>query len=448
MQLGSTLLPLAVFSLFLASPVSGGETEITDASAGSFAPVVNQESSTDYIAWARKHLVMPEERNAYSAYAGLIAELDAVDVDERFVNLHTDRGYEDGIKPWDPEEHPQWEKSYQATLDWVERYARAARDKRPYATPLGVDEKGGDKSPLPFLMPPVPGDAMRHLCRQATANGWRVRDGAVPPKQLLDSWEIVLGNARHLNNDYVLRGRLVGSMLPVLVYESACAALEHEIINAEAELDAALQTLRAYDLPRASATNWVRGEHMIFMRQIQQMLEMLGSRDGDNASAGRGGRAFMAAASQADQYYRRLGELWRGGFTAENVEALRKLQKEARSWNTAMLKTLMPSIERACVLMMRSETSHRAAQLVYAVHLFKAWNERLPESLSDVKELVNADATVDPFSGEAFVYRTVKAGFTVYSVEVNGKDDGGRHNPDGRMPEVKGDDRVYWPVPH
>lgn len=68
-------------------------------------------------------------------------------------------------------------------------------------------------------------------------------------------------------------------------------------------------------------------------------------------------------------------------------------------------------------------------QLAIAVALedFREKNSRYPQTLSEAGG--GAQTRVDPFSGKPYLYRPEGSGYLLYSVSLNGKDDGGQPTP-------------------
>ncbi len=70
-------------------------------------------------------------------------------------------------------------------------------------------------------------------------------------------------------------------------------------------------------------------------------------------------------------------------------------------------------------------------RIMVAIELFRARHDRLPSSLDELVPGVLPSVPLDPVSGMAFVYRLVDAGdgvgFDLYSVGVDGEDNGGHH---------------------
>jgi hypothetical protein len=61
-----------------------------------------------------------------------------------------------------------------------------------------------------------------------------------------------------------------------------------------------------------------------------------------------------------------------------------------------------------------------------ALDLFHQRTGRYPEALAEVDGILGQKLPADPFSGQAFRYRRQGSGYVLYSVGVNGRDDGGQ----------------------
>ena len=78
----------------------------------------------------------------------------------------------------------------------------------------------------------------------------------------------------------------------------------------------------------------------------------------------------------------------------------------------------------------------RCARLVIAIERYRRARGLLPSSLSDIAS-PGEDQTLDPFTGKSLLFSRRDAGYVVYSIGRNGKDDGGKLVPDlprGRVP--------------
>jgi hypothetical protein len=117
--------------------------------------------------------------------------------------------------------------------------------------------------------------------------------------------------------------------------------------------------------------------------------------------------------------------------------------------NHVVLRAFVPDCARnpgrAHVLVARTEAWRRATQLLYALHCDHARTGHWPAKLSDLRSMPRLCRT-DPFSGKDFVYHVTIDGPLLYSVGMNGKDDGGKHDP--HWGEKTDGDYVFWPVQH
>ncbi|KPJ51931.1 MAG: hypothetical protein AMS16_07115, partial [Planctomycetes bacterium DG_58] len=82
------------------------------------------------------------------------------------------------------------------------------------------------------------------------------------------------------------------------------------------------------------------------------------------------------------------------------------------------------------------------AKLAIALRLQAMKHGRYPEALAQLVPEFLDKLPSDPFSGKGFIYRKEGQGFIVYSVGVNGADDGGVEDPDNRE---AGD--IVWKCP-
>ncbi|MFQ6048902.1 MAG: hypothetical protein ACE5K7_06020, partial [Phycisphaerae bacterium] len=99
----------------------------------------------------------------------------------------------------------------------------------------------------------------------------------------------------------------------------------------------------------------------------------------------------------------------------------------------------------------------RGTCAVLLVHRYHARTGRWPKTLSGVAKAPHSEVAVDPYTGEAFIYRPAAPGFTLYSVGADRDDDGGRHDraalwvsrvrPGASQAEPVSDgDYVFWPL--
>lgn len=115
-------------------------------------------------------------------------------------------------------------------------------------------------------------------------------------------------------------------------------------------------------------------------------------------------------------------------------------------WNLArsLARTVLPAFMRSAVLRGQVMTQQRGNRTVLALFAARDRDGTFPESL----DVLDAEFTIDPYSGEDFMYRRTDDGFTLYSVGADHEDDGGIH--DDRFGEPRDEqpadgDYVFWP---
>lgn len=97
-----------------------------------------------------------------------------------------------------------------------------------------------------------------------------------------------------------------------------------------------------------------------------------------------------------------------------------------------MSNLLIPALQKIHGNIAKSRAQADATRWGLAVLEEKARTGRLPASLDEIPQAMLPDRPTDPFSGKSFIYKPDPDGkaFTLYSLGVNGKDDGG----DFRLP--------------
>jgi hypothetical protein len=310
----------------------------------------------------------------------------------------------------------------------------------------------------------------RKLVRQALADAWRAPDGKPDPQALLHAFEISLDSADHLAGGDFLIEDLVSIAEKAMVQENARWALERGVFS-EPDIEATLELLIARDTPRPYPAHTLDGEIASSLDLTQHLFTPTAdgrdtaldpdaiARFNDlfdtelllppptpeviaNTSAKRVAENFL-------EYYDTYGRMAARGYpdvTAADLEQMTRPFIEDNYISRAML----PSLSRVYSLVNRQEASRRSTQLTYAIHLHKARTGEWPDTLDDLPPRHADRVRTDPFSGNDFVYRLTKEGFTLYSTSENGQDDGGSHNPrwGDKKEQDQPDDHVFWPPHH
>lgn len=103
-----------------------------------------------------------------------------------------------------------------------------------------------------------------------------------------------------------------------------------------------------------------------------------------------------------------------------------------------LLGLLAPAVQKIGDAVDRAEQSARNGVLAFALAAYHADHNKYPASLADLSPKYLKQVPDDLFSGKPLIYKPTDTGFLLYSVGVNGADDGGRSFGD----EPKGDDLV------
>jgi hypothetical protein len=118
-----------------------------------------------------------------------------------------------------------------------------------------------------------------------------------------------------------------------------------------------------------------------------------------------------------------------------------------------LLEMLAPAFERVVETGYRIKTEIQATVAIIALQRYKEDKGQYPDSLND---LIVADylkeLPIDPWSDKPLIYRKTESSFTLYSVGLDFKDDGGipAKSPDGKIilwdNNRSGGDTVFWPA--
>jgi len=444
-----------------------------------FAPRPDFMHKTDYIEWYRRFALKDSDDNAYYAYGEFMPVSGRTDGlplpwPDEFHSFYDD-DYLGAPGPWDPSDHPEWETSNREWAPLVDRFAEAAKHA-DYSIPpdkLQVstgDLPNGDELLLGIMLPSL--QPHRQLAKATLSDAWRKENGKVDPLRMLKAWRTVLRGADHMGQGATLIEDLVAAAERNLVHETARRALAHDVFS-ENELREALDTLHELDHDDHDPATLVRGEHAFAMDITQYLFTPLSPDGRPQINLERAGAILPALGDDSfslddfkslqahdayatldafDAHYREFVELMRIGYPAVRAVDMESLT-DKRLHTNVLTQMFMPSLSRYYLLKTRSETSRRATQLSYAVHLFKARNGRWPASLDELPDSPNERMRFrmrfDPFSGESFGYRVDENGARIWSASENGLDDGGVHTRrwnDEPDLETGSDDFVFWPV--
>ena len=104
-------------------------------------------------------------------------------------------------------------------------------------------------------------------------------------------------------------------------------------------------------------------------------------------------------------------------------------------WNYMgdVFRTLAGEYAKLIVKQARHEVNIGLLRMGLLVECYHEKQGRWPESLEVIAPELGGALPVDPFSGEAYIYRIDEDGFRLYSVSADGEDDGGVHGAGGDL---------------
>jgi hypothetical protein len=108
------------------------------------------------------------------------------------------------------------------------------------------------------------------------------------------------------------------------------------------------------------------------------------------------------------------------GYTAEKRAAA------SDAFALPLVQALLPAVRKVQEASDRHEQNRRTLAVAFALAAYRAEYDESPEKLADLVPRHLAAVPRDLYNGKPLVYKRTAAGYEVYSVGVNGTDDGGR----------------------
>ncbi len=376
-------------------------------------------------------------------------------------------------RPWTAKEHPdfaEWLKSNEKPLAAI---IEATRGTQYYYPLLPIKSKdGGFDGLLTSNMAGV--QRCRALASALLARAMlRTTEGRID-----DAWNDLLAVhrlGRQVGRGATLIEGLVGIALEARAGSADLAHIEHAKLNTRQLEDRLrdLQTLPPLP-PLADAVNL--GERFMFLDSVMLLDRTGGDLGLDPAlKTGKFSSGIVnwdPALRNANQWYTRMNMVMRLKDRnlrekqlpqiENDTQALKQEITSAKGIASAFLiakgtdevlgkligANLMCLLTPALVKMTqsgdRTEQNERNLHLAFALAAYKSDNGRYPMKLDALAPKYLAAIPDDLFSGKALIYRPNDAGYLLYSVGSNGKDDGGQSADD----QPRGDDLVVrMPLP-
>lgn len=204
-----------------------------------------------------------------------------------------------------------------------------------------------------------------------------------------------------------------------------------------AECDRLVQAIREWEQVRVPYWQALEGEKRLTIAMYHAMHEggermrrLFGAPSGGGVPryAGRLMNLRFAAREAVELYDKAIAEAKKPLLRRQTLSITPKHPMHQSLFTTL----LSSSSDKSAVTVTRLRLIACAA----AVRAYRMRHGSYPRTLEQAGV---ADLNQDPITGGQFIYRTGAKGFLLYSVGVDGKDDGGKRVPDSRIFETKGD---------
>ena len=326
----------------------------------------------------------------------------------------------------------------------------------------GFEPKSDDGSLIGVLLPQL--GRMREVTKVAVARGHLMENADNP-----DAAREEYMKALRLGNSAGQGGTLIENLVGQAIQRTASEALldsldkypKTDYLALASKLEESYQPARpledALQFERAMAMDMMQtgfefdadaGAYRVSESGLSRFQEAL-SIAGDS-SAGRpeglalglmlGGIGFERLVDDSNSMYDRMTEAARKPFAEGQADyaSLEREMEQTRLRNP-ILGAVAPALSRAHQNSTTSAAQRNATLLVANLRAYQQQNGSLPPSL-DV--FGDKPWTRDPLTGQPFRYEPGSVDFMLYSVGIDGADQGGTHDPKGRT-----NDTVYWPRP-
>jgi hypothetical protein len=302
-----------------------------------------------------------------------------------------------------------------------------------------------------------------------------------------DAWRDLLA-CRRLGRLVARGGTLLESLVGIAIDQVASSAelafLDRARLNAE-QAQAHLRDLQRLPPLPPLADKMDLGERLVFLDSVQlvqrgglEALEGLGDagaprkKPDPRARQALDGVDWDPALRTANRWFDRVAAALRVKDRAAREKELDRIEEELRALKKnavdpaavvkalrggedpgkvegqkigdILISLLMPAYNKVQPAADRVEQAQRNQYLAFALAAYRADHGRYPERLDGLAPKYLAQVPGDLFSGKALTYRPSGDGYLLYSVGVNGRDEGGRWYND----DPPGDDpRVRMPLP-
>jgi hypothetical protein len=420
----------------------------------------NPENPVNYYAWVRSHLIQSD-----------------VSSQSTRINVNT---WADGLTPPPSIEELQaaaagpWQGKA-GLAGWLEnsKPTRSQMSEELHRLDLNVIIDLPEQLPEGFtnrwngglITAVIPGlEAVRVWAMSELAEGWREFQSSNETR-LVESVGFVVRAARQLESCHTFDARVLGDSLSGLAYETMLQSLARSQDKAVLAGEFRNRVI-PHDLPASNLDKAYQFEQISAIDTVQRLFlpaETEGAWKLDESANHVYNRLVrMNGGGSYEEWSRAREKLLAAGFD-QSITDLTRYFIKIHQWRQTRYRTGLdylyafhddvsghenPLIRLYCVNLTSPEQYHRRTIALrhgtrLLVHLILHQSEygSLPETLSQLKNLEDlAEIREDPFSESEFVYLPIRDGFLLYSLGEDGKDDGGRPQPNPDRPG----DLVLW----
>ena len=255
-------------------------------------------------------------------------------------------------------------------------------------------------------------------------------------------------------------GSLIHYLVGLAIHSIALQPIREELprIQDRAALEALLKLARDYEKRRIPLWKCIEEEYYTTLNiyyklatgrlSAEQLTDSPPDSSLEQIASRFGGVVDRYLAKDAIPEYRRIMtrfiEEFKQPFGKRPMRTEADIEKETRN---PLNKTLLPVFAKVSEKEASEVAVMRLIGCAAAIRLHKLRTGNYPASLEALRPELG-EMIIDPFSGKPFVYRTdPRFGFLLYSVSLNGMDDGGATIYQG-FPDVRGDlSPVKVPIP-
>jgi len=265
------------------------------------------------------------------------------------------------------------------------------------------------------------------------------------PTNCAEPISVIIGIAHTLDSEPII----ISKMLRIALLAMAAQSLEHSL-NATPLSDQDLARLEqrfAASEQTNQIANALIGERAMNIRYFRMSLaeiQRLANQSEDNSTAN-GGPPIpgnQPLFSRITGFFDRdlrfyLGamktNIWLQQYTPLNTAQITNVDNQnfsnARQRFYIMSGMVLPPVRICIAKNLRCLAMVRTAELALAVEQFRAKEMHLPENLSKLVPDFIDRVPADPFDGQPLRYKILDKGYVIYSVGLDGQDNGGRERP-------------------